>query len=546
MTPLFVFSALLLGIGAGEGDSVKHGELLFRQRCASCHGTGEHSGQGPGLAMIVGRKAATNPTFTYSPALSSAKLTWDGTTLDRYLAQPAAVVPGTRMAVATPSASDRADLIAYLGTLKGGEAEPIPTAAAAPSRFGDYRTDAPGVRHHITVSELPAPFATPSVHNGPKVVPRPGGAILKVPPGFTVALYASGLQNPRLMRTAPNGDVFVAESAQNRIRVLRGGSSAEVSKIFAEGLDRPFGIAFYPPGPEPRFVYVGNVNSVVRFPYRNGDLTARGPMETLVSKLADTTGGHWTRDLAFSNDGSRLFVSVGSESNVADGLAAKSADEIRAYESTHGVGSCWGSEEWRADVLVTDPDGKNPRAFATGIRNCVGLTVHQPAGDLWCSTNERDGLGDDLVPDYLTRVLPGAFYGWPWFYLGAHADPRHANARADLAAKVTVPDVLVASHSAALEMTFYEASMFPPEYRGSAFVAFHGSWNRSQRTGYKVVRALFEKGAPTGEYEDFLTGFLVDAEHVWGRPVGVTVASDGALLVSEDGNGTVWRVSYGR
>jgi glucose/arabinose dehydrogenase len=545
MTPLLVSSILLVGVAAGEPDSTKRGELLFRQRCASCHGTGERSGQGPGLAMIVGRKAAANPTFTYSAALTSARLTWDVATLDRYLALPGALVPGTRMAVAMPGAADRADLIAYLGTLKGGGAEPIP-AAAAPSRFGDYRTDAPGVRHRIGLTELPAPYATPSVHNGPKVVPRPDGAMPKVPTGFTVGLYANGLQNPRLMRTAPNGDVFVAESAQNRIRVLRGTSSAEVSKVFAEGLDRPFGIAFYPPGPEPRFVYVGNVNSVVRFPYRNGDLTARGPAERIVAKLADTTGGHWTRDLAFSNDGSRLFVSVGSESNVADGLAAKSAEEIHAYEATHGLGSCWGSEEWRADVLVMDPNGEGSKAFATGIRNCVGLTVQQPSGDLWCSTNERDGLGDDLVPDYLTRVLPGAFYGWPWFYLGPHADPRHPNARADLASKVTVPDVLVASHSAALEMTFYEGSMFPAEYRGSAFVAFHGSWNRAQRTGYKVVRTLFEKGAPTGEYEDFLTGFVVDAEHVWGRPVGVAVANDGALLVSEDGNGTVWRVSYGR
>jgi glucose/arabinose dehydrogenase len=225
-------------------------------------------------------------------------------------------------------------------------------------------------------------------------------------------------------------------------------------------------------------------------------------------------------------------------------LPKRTPEQIRTWEAAHGVGSVWGDEETRADVLVMDPEGKHLGTFATGIRNCVGLTVQRPAGDLWCSTNERDGLGDDLVSDYVTRVRQGAFYGWPWFYLGAHQDPRHAGERADLAGNVTVPDVWIAPHSAALEMAFYDGKMFPPEYRDSAFVALHGSWNRSQRTGYKIVRVLLHDGIPTGEYEDFLTGFVVDAGHVWGRPVGVAVAPDGSLLVSEDGNGTLWRVSY--
>jgi glucose/arabinose dehydrogenase/cytochrome c2 len=530
-----------------ESASVAKGEALFRQRCAVCHPTGARGGQAPGLANVLGRKAGTGTAFSYTPALANSGLIWDAATLDRYLANPVALVPGSKMVISVPDPRERRDLIAYLSTLRGGGAEEVPSNQP-PSRFGDYRTDAPGLRHHITVADLPAPFATSSVHNAPSVVPRPVGAMPQLPPGFSVNVFSDGLQNPRLLRVAPNGDLFVAESAANRIRVLRskaGGATSDVTQIFAEGLDRPFGIAFHPPGPEPRFVYVANVNSIVRFPYGNGDLKARGPKETIVAKLAGTTGGHWTRDLAFSRDGTQLFVSVGSESNVAEGLPPRSPDEIRAWEASHGMGSSWGDEEERADVLVMDPDGKHLHPFATGIRNCVGLTVQSSSGDLWCSTNERDGLGDDLVPDYVTRVRQGAFFGWPWFYLGPHPDPRHAGERSDLANRITVPDVLLASHSASLEMTFYEGTLFPADYLDSAFVALHGSWNRSARTGYKVIRVLLRDGVPTGEYEDFLTGFVVDAGHVWGRPVGVAVARDGALLVSEDANGTIWRVTPG-
>jgi len=367
-----------------------------------------------------------------------------------------------------------------------------------------------------------------------------------VPPGFSIEKFAEGLTNPRVIRVAPNGDIFVAETAAGSIRLLRaadGASKPDVNQEYAAGLDKPFGIAFYPPGPSPQWVYVANMNSVVRFPYKSGDLTASGAPETIVPKLSDTTGGHTTRDVAFSLDGTRMFVSVGSGSNVAEGMEKKEPAATAAWAAQSALGATWGSEDHRADVLVFDPAGHNERIFATGIRNCVGLAVNPTTGDVWCSTNERDGLGDNLVPDYLTRVREGATYGWPWFYMGDHEDPRRKGERPDLAGKITVPDVLVQPHSASLEMVFYEGAMFPADYRGNAFAAFHGSWNRAERTGYKIARIFVDKGVPTGEYEDFVTGFVVDDDHVWGRPVGVAVAHDGALLVGEDGNRTIWRVA---
>jgi len=351
---------------------------------------------------------------------------------------------------------------------------------------------------------------------------------------------------------APNGDIFISETRENRLRVLRAADGAEapaVNQIFATGLDRPFGIAFYPLGNNPQWIYVANNNSVVRFPYRNGDLKSRGDAQVIVPNLCDSGGGHTTRDVAFSKDGKRMFIQVGSGSNVAESMSRKSPEEIRAWEAGHGRGAAWDSETARADILVTDPDGRQPlRPFATGIRNGAGIAVNQETGDLWASTNERDGLGDDLVPDYVTRVKEGGFYGWPWYYMGNIEDPRLKGERPDLAGQVIVPDVLLQSHSAPLEMVFYTATngaaAFPAEYRGDAFVASHGSWNRSRRTGYKVIRVRVNHGIPTGEYDDFMTGFVVDDRSVWGRPVGVTVANDGALLVTDDGNGTVWRIAY--
>jgi glucose/arabinose dehydrogenase len=376
------------------------------------------------------------------------------------------------------------------------------------------------------------------------IVKPPADAQPSVPQGFSISLFADHLQAPREIRVAPNGDIFVAESRAGQIRVLRaadGAGKATQSEVFASGLDEPFGIAFYPPGPEPQFVYVANTNSVVRFPYKSGDLKASGAPETIVPQLAESGGGHWTRDVVFSADGKRMFVSVGSGSNDAEGIG-KTAPE--GWEASHPLGAAWSGETGRADVLVFDPQGQNRQIFATGIRNCVTMAIEPHTNDLWCSTNERDGLGDNLPPDYLTRVREGAFYGWPWYYIGDHEDPRHKGERTDLAGKITVPDVLLQPHSAPLEMTFYEGSQFPADYRGSAFAALHGSWNRHLRTGYKIVRAILHDGVPTGEYEDFVTGFVTEDGGVWGRPVGVAVAKDGALLFSEDGNGTIWRVSY--
>jgi glucose/arabinose dehydrogenase len=411
--------------------------------------------------------------------------------------------------------------------------------------FGDWRADKPGTSRHLTAADLPKPGATPSTANGSHSVPRPASATPQAPAGFKVELFAEGLSGPRIMRVAPNGDIFIAETRAGRIRVLRapdGGSKPVVNEIYASGLKQPFGIAFFPSGDNPQWVYVANTDSVVRFPYKPGDIKASGKPEIVVAALP-AGGAHWTRDIVFINGDKRMLISVGSASNDAEGMGAP-AGGLPAWSSQRPLGASWGYETDRADVMVFDPDGKNPGIFATGIRNCVGLAVHPATGDVWCSTNERDGLGDDLVPDYVTRVREGAFYGWPWFYIGDHEDPRHAGERPDLKGKITVPDVLIQPHSASLGLTFYNGNAFPAEYRGDGFAAEHGSWNRSRRTGYKVVRIRLKDGIPTGAYEDFITGFVVNDSDVWGRPVGVAVAHDGALLVSEDSSGTIWRVTH--
>jgi glucose/arabinose dehydrogenase len=411
------------------------------------------------------------------------------------------------------------------------------------SAFGDWRADRPGTRRLIKPQDLPAPDLAESARNSVRTVRRTNDEKPIVPNGFEVNLFASGLADPRLIRVAPNGDVFVAESDPGRIVVLRpNGHEASQPSTFAFDLRGAFGIAFYPAGPDPQWLYVGNTDSVVRFPYRNGDLTARAPAETVVPHLP--VGGHRTRDVVFSPDGKTMYVSVGSGSNVGETMGKLNPEELQKWQSDHPLGAAWGNETGRADVLAFDPDGKNERIFATGIRNCVGMAVEQSTGTLWCSTNERDGLGDNVPPDYITRVRAGAFYGWPWYYIGSHEDPRHAGERPDLKDKVTVPDILIQPHSASLEMTFYDGTQFPAAYRGSIFAAEHGSWNRSKRTGYKVIRVTMKDGAPTGEYEDFATGFVINDSEVWGRPVGVTTDKDGALLVSEDASGTIWRISY--
>ena len=411
-----------------------------------------------------------------------------------------------------------------------------------------WRGDRPGAHHQIDLATLPPPYATRSASNGPSEAPIPSGALPKAPPGFTVARFASGLDAPRAIRVAPNGDVFVAETAAGRIRVLRaapGAAQAASVAVFVTGLDEPFGIAFYPPGPDPRWIYLADTNSVVRFPYRSGDTRASGEPETVVAQLAHSTGGHSTRDIRFSPDGTRMFVSVGSGSNVAGEMPRQPPP---GFVAGHPLGAAWGDEAERADVLSFTPEGKDRRILATGLRNCVGLALQPRTDALWCAVNERDGLGDDLVPDYVTHVAPGAFYGWPWFYFGNHEDPRLKGARTDLTFKATLPDVPMQAHSAALQIAFYEPSpgapaAFPPDYDGDAFVTLHGSWNRALRTGYKVIHIGMKNGVPTGGYDDFLTGFEESRDAVWGRPVGVAVAKDGALLVGEDANGVIYRVA---
>ncbi|HEX4181032.1 MAG TPA: PQQ-dependent sugar dehydrogenase [Caulobacteraceae bacterium] len=414
--------------------------------------------------------------------------------------------------------------------------------------FGDWTTDAPGVVRKISATDIPAPGKAVAALS--QQIARPEDVLPKTLPGFSAEPFAQ-VSKARLLRTAPNGDIFVAATEAGDIQVLRaadGAAKPTVMKTFASGLDRPFGIAFYPAGPNPKWVYVANTNAVIRFPYENGDLQARGPVQVLVSALTEDKRGHFTRDVVFSPDGKRMLVSVGSGSNVAEEMTKKTPAETKAWADSHVLGAAWGPERDRADVLSFDIDGHDKQVFATGIRNCVGLAIHPLTKDVWCSTNERDLLGDNLPPDYATRVREHAFYGWPWYYIGANEDPRLKGARPDLAGKVTVPDVLFQAHSAPLEMTFYTgksgAAAFPADYRGDAFVALHGSWNRAKRTGYKVVRLKLKNGVPTGEYEDFLVGFVANDQSVWGRPVGVTVAHDGALLVADDGGDMIWRVAY--
>jgi glucose/arabinose dehydrogenase len=421
--------------------------------------------------------------------------------------------------------------MALAGPMAGAD-EPPPAGRTLTGKdaLGDWTGDAPGVRRKITVADLSTPYDTPSSNNHPRVVKRPEGAWPQAPAGFLVTEFATGLTQPRVIVRAPNGDLFLSESSAHRLRVLRdadGDGKPEIIEVFATDLKRPFGIAFYPVGPNPKFVYVGNTDSVVRFPYRNGDTKVSGKPETIVKDIPSGNegvggGGHWTRDLEFSPDGKTLYVSVGSRSN---------ADDDKR-------------EDRRAVILAFNPDGKNERVFASGIRNPVGLATHPKTGELWTSVNERDGLGDNLVPDYITHVKEGGFYGWPWYYLGPNQDPRHQGKRPELKDNVIVPDVLLQSHMASLDLTFYDGAQFPKAYLHDAFASEHGSWNRARRVGYKVIRVPMKDGKATGEYEDFLVGFVTKDGNVWGRPVGVAVAKDGALMVTDDGSGTVWRVAY--
>jgi glucose/arabinose dehydrogenase len=502
---------------------------------------------------VMGRSAGSAPNFAYSAALRNSKLTWDAPTLKRFLAAPGTVVPGTTMAVAVPSEAERDNLIAYFQTL--GKPQSAASSSGVPSSSvasANWRLDKPGTLHHISAASLAPPFATASARNETSVVSKPAQAKLSVPPGFSVDTFATGLTGPRKMLQAPNGDIFVTEMSGGRVTVLHptaDGSRASAADVFAADLKQPFGIAFYPSVEHPQWLYVAEINRVVRFAFQVGDVHARGAAQVVVPQLPP--GGHATRDIAFSADGTRLFVSVGSGSNVAERMSKKTPEQVKAWEAEHGLGAAWDGEVNRAAVLEFDTASPGaPRNYATGIRNCVSLTVQPANGALWCTTNERDGRGDDLVPDYSTRIRRGSFFGWPWYYIGSNEDPRFGGHRPDLKDKVSVPDVLYQAHSASLSMTFYTAtsgkSAFPADYVGDAIVGFHGSWNRSLRTGYKLVRVHMKNGEPVGDYEDFLTGFIVDDSSVWGRPVATLQLGDGSLLMSEDGNNVIYRISYSK
>jgi len=507
---------------AGQQAAIDAGKTVYARNCLSCHGK-TMKGTGNVPSLIDGKLKG----------VTEGEIFWFVTKGDKDNGMPSwAFMPEEK----------RWQVVSYLEAVLSGKAtaagsNAVPAASSSKSEvkdaspsapFTDFRYEKPGTIRKISVSDLPKPFATQSAENGADVVSRPESAWPLAPAGFKVELYASGLDNPRLMRTAPNGDVFLAESEAGRIRVFRGVTSdgkAEQSAIFASGLKRPYGIAFYPAGSDPQWVYIGNTDEVVRYAYHNGDLKASGGPEHVAG--LPNGGGHWTRALDFSKDGKKLFVAVGSASNVDD-------------PDTHP------GEKDRADILVCDPANCTLSVYAYGIRNAGGgIRVSPQTGELWCSVNERDALGDNLVPDYITHVQEGGFYGWPWWYMGAHQDPRHEGKHPELKDKAIVPDVLLQPHNASLEFTFYEADKFPAEYKGDIFASEHGSWNKATRVGYEVIRVpLHQTGHANGEYEDFLTGFVLPNGQVWGRPVGITLAPDGSLLVSDDGSNSIWRVSY--
>lgn len=378
--------------------------------------------------------------------------------------------------------------------------------------------------YNITLADLPPPEVQKGPVNFSRVIPRPEGANLTLPQGFEASVFAEGdLKRPRMLALAPNGDIFVAESEGNRISILRdkdNDGKIDERFVFASDLARPFGMAFWRD-----YLYVGDTDAVIRFKYKPGQTAAEGAPEKIADLPMNGYREHWTRNLIFNADGSKLYVTVGSKSNVDAG-----------------------EEPMRAAVSEFNPDGTGHRLYATGTRNPIGLAWNPTTKRLWASVQERDLIGNDLVPDYVTELKQGSFYGWPYSYIGRNEDPRRKGEKPDLVQKAIVPDVLIQAHSAVLGLVFYEGNMFPEEYRGDAFVALHGSWNRSKRTGYKIIRIRFKNGKPVGGYDDFLTGWMLgeDNPEVWGRPVGLLVLKDGSMLVTDDGADKIWRVSYSK
>ncbi|MDZ4735580.1 MAG: PQQ-dependent sugar dehydrogenase [Rhodospirillaceae bacterium] len=379
----------------------------------------------------------------------------------------------------------------------------------------------PGTRIEIRPADLPPPYATESSGNKSDDVDRPDPLPFRLPEGFSVNLFADDLHNPRWMVVASNGDVLLSEPRASQVTLLRdadGDGIAEERHDFAEGFDGPHGLAI-----EGNYLYIADVEAVWRVPYRPGDIEASADPEQVTADGAlGNPGSHWSRNIVFAPDGSRFFVTVGSTKNVT--IEGSPFATVQSFAA----------------------DGSDQRDFATGLRNPVGIEFHPDTGELYVTVNERDGLGDDLVPDYFTRIERGDFFGWPYAYIGDNPQPG-IEGPLGLIKSTKVPDVLFRAHSAALGLAFYEGKQFPDDYVGDAFVALRGSWNRSEPTGYMVVRVPFEDGRPAGYYESFLTGFWIAGTNpadVFGRPVGLAVAADGSLLIADDTGDAVWRVSY--
>ena len=408
----------------------------------------------------------------------------------------------------------------HIGKLLALYALPACVLSADPA-FALPPEQEPGTRIEIRREDLPPPFATESVGNRSDLEDRPDPLPFRLPPGFSVNLFADDLERPRWMVVADNGDVLVSVPSDDAIVLLRdedGDGTAELQEEFLDGMTRPHGMAI-----RDGYLYIADTEGVWRLPYTPGDLEAREDPERITADGAlGSDDGHWTRNIAFAPDGSRFFVTVGSMNNLA------------VEPSPH------------ATVQSFAADGTDQRDFATGLRNPVGIEFYPGTDDLYVTVNERDGLGDDLVPDYLTRIQRGDFFGWPYAYIGDNPQP-DLPGPLGLVKSTKVPDVLFQAHSASLGLVFYEGTQFPDAYRGDAFVALHGSWNRAEPTGYMVVRVPFEDGRPAGYYESFLTGFWFEGDDkagVFGRPAGLAVAADGSLLVSDDAGGAIWRVSF--
>ncbi|UII23911.1 PQQ-dependent sugar dehydrogenase [Fulvivirga ligni] len=393
----------------------------------------------------------------------------------------------------------------------------------------DLRQDSlAGYGVNIDTAKLPRPYATESADNEGKAIGWSEGNTPQAPTGFTVTKFAADLEHPRWIYIGPNDDIFIVESddakkSANRITLVKdtdNDGNPDYKEAFIENLNQPFGMLILN-----GYFYVANVDAIVRFPYEVGQEKITAEPEKILDLPSGGYNHHWTRNIILGPDSSKIYISIGSSSNVGE----------------HGMEK----EERRANVLTINPDGSNEEVYASGLRNPVGIAFEPTTNTLWAAVNERDELGDNLVPDYVTSVKQGGFYGWPYAYFGTNKDPRMADKAPEMVAQSIIPDVAVGAHTASLGLAFYDQASFPAKYKNGAFVGQHGSWNRSTLNGYRVLFIPFKNGKPSGPPEDFLTGFISnqDKYEVYGRPVGVAVTRNGSLLVADDDGGTVWKVS---